>query len=546
MMTRTPALVTPARSGKLPNADVHPPLTLGALLARTVEAHGDLPAVVDSKKSVSWRGIAGLVEGYAAYMKAAGARRGDRVALWLPNSADYLALIFAAARLGVIAVHVNPRFRAHEVGALLRRTTPSLLVTELSTGEDYGEVLAGIPGADKRSLQRIFVRGTTAPPRSLDGLPVEVLHAAGTAADVGQPDDPCALFTTTGSTGEPKLVLHGQRGLAVHHVYAARRLGFDRTGAVLLANLPFSGIYGHSRLMMAVVGGAGIALQDSADTDALIRRHKVTHMSGFADVLARLVQSARGRPYDSIRLFSFASSPFVDNDAVCAAAAALGLTLGTGYGSTEIMTPFAISPDGWGTAPGGTPAHPQAHFAIRDPETGRELPEGEPGALMIASPCLFLGYYDDPAATAAAWTEDGMFRTGDRAYRRGDGFVFLGRYDETIRLGNYLVDPAEIEQFLRLRPEILNARVVGAATTDSGPRMVAFVIVRAGHAFNEGALLEACREQIASFKVPARIVALDAFPVSEGANARKIRLDVLRERAATLLREVDLRRRKLQ
>src|SRR5207245_473447 len=118
------------------------------------------------------------------------------------------------------------------------------------------------------------------------------------------------------STGEPKLVLHGQRGLAEQSTYAARRFGFDRPGAVLLASLPFSGMYGHSWAMMAVAGGARIALQDSVDTDALIRRHSVTHAAGFADVLARLVQSARGRPYDTMRMFTFGASPFVDNDAV--------------------------------------------------------------------------------------------------------------------------------------------------------------------------------------------------------------------------------------
>ena len=84
-------------------------------------------------------------------------------------------------------------------------------------------------------------------------------------------------------------------------------------------------------------------------------------------------------------------------------------------------------------------------------------------------------------------TEDGMFRTGDRAYRRGDGFVFLGRYDETVRLGGHLVDPAEIEQFLRGRPEIAAARTVGVNATN-GVRIVAFVMIRQGFVFREAAM----------------------------------------------------------
>jgi fatty-acyl-CoA synthase len=445
-------------------------------------------------------------------------------------------LIFAVARLGAIAVHVNTRFRGHEVGSLLRRAAPCALVTDLAAGDDYGDILARVGDIDKASLRQILVRGPTEPTRTLAGIPAKLLRAVGTAADIARPDDPCAIFTTTGSTGEPKLVLHGQRGMVAQHFYSARRHEFDRPGAVMLANLPFCGIYGHTRLLMAVVGAAGIVLPDSTDIDGLIRRHRVTHVAGYSDVLARVVAAARGRPYDSMRLFSVAFSPLVDNDAVFAAAKALGLTLSTGYGSTELNAAIATPPDGWGAAAGGTLVHPDARFAIRDPESGCELPDGEPGALLIAGPGLFLGYYDDPTATANAWTADGMFRTGDRAYRRGNGFVLLGRYDESVRLGGYLVDPAEIEHFLRRRPEIAAARAI-AADAGVGPRLVAFVKMCEGCAFSEADLLEACRDDIAAFKVPARIAAVDEFPVSEGANARKIRLDVLREMAATLLQE---------
>ncbi len=509
------------------------PSTLSELLAQTVTRHGDRPAIIETRRTLSWREIGALADGYAAQLRSSGTERGDRIALWLPNSADYLALIFAVARLGAVAVHVNARFRSHEVGSLLRRAAPTTLIADFRGAADTAEVFGQVPEADKSSLKQVFFLSGTLQNDTLGALAAEPLRAEGKTADAARPEDPCAIFTTSGSTGESKLVLHGQRGLVTHHISAARRLGFDQPDAVLLANLPFCGVYGHSRLLMAVIGGAGIALQDSADIDALIRRHRVTHMAGFADVLARLIEAARGRRYDSMRLFSVASSPFVDNDAVFAQAEALGLTLRTAYSSTETCNSFAIAPDGWGTAPGGVPTDPGARFAIRDLETGLDLPDGEPGALLIAGPSLFLRYHNDPAATAAAWTEDGLFRTGDRAWRRGDGFVFLGRYDETIRLGGFLVDPAEIETFLRLRPEIAGARVVGA-DLGNGARAVAFVIARKGCVVDEAALLEVCREQIASFKVPARIVVLDEFPVSEGANARKIRVDVLRQMAAAL------------
>jgi fatty-acyl-CoA synthase len=507
------------------------PSTLSELLASTVAEHGDRPAIIDSRRTLTWRDIGAMVEGYAAELCRLGAGRGDRIALWLPNSADYLALIFAVARIGAISVHVNTRFRAHEAGSLLRRTEPAILIGDFTGAADLAEVFNELPEPDKSSLRRILGIGGTPPGRV--AAAVEPLRAAGKIADAGRPDDPCAIFTTTGSTGEPKLVVHGQRGLAVHHRFAARACGFDRPDAMILANLPFCGVFGHTRLLMAVAGGAGVVLQDSADISELVRRRRVTDIAGFADTLARFVEAADGRPYDSMRAFGVAPSPFVDNDAVYAEARALGLTLRSSYGSTEACVYIAVPPESWGPVSGGVLTHPDARFVISDPDTGRDLPEGEPGALLIAGPSMFLRYHNDPAATAAAWTVDGLFRTGDRAYRRGDGFVLLGRYDETIRLGGFLVDPAEIETFLRLRPEVARARVVGA-DLGQGPRAVAFVVARKGCVVDEAAILEACREQIASFKVPARIIVLDEFPVADGANATKIRLDVLRDMAAAL------------
>jgi fatty-acyl-CoA synthase len=520
----------------MPNATVGPPATLSELLARTVAAHGDRPAVIDSRRTFTWREVGSLAEGFASQLQVSGIRRGDRVAVWLPNSADYLALIFAVARLGAVVVHLNSRFRAHEVGSVFRRATPCMLVTDFSTAADFAEVLAQVQSGYKASLSRILVRGGEPSTRTLDGIPVEPLRSNGTVADAARPDDACAIFTTTGSTGEPKLAVHGQRGIVEHHFFAARRLGFDHPGAMLLANLPFCGVGGHCWMMMAVVGGAGIVLLDSADLDGLIRRRRITHMSGFADVLAWCVEAARGRRFDSMRVFGIARSPFVDNDAVFAAAEGLGLTLRAAYGSTEANSCFAIAPEGWHASTGGTPSHPDSRFVIRDLDTGLELPEGEPGALLIAGPTLFLSYYNDPDATAAAWTEDGMFRTGDRAYRLGDGFVFLGRNDESIRLAGFLVDPAEIETFLCEQPGVAAARVV-SADTGSAARAVAFVVAQRGCVLIEADLLEACRDQIASYKVPARIVALDEFPVSDGPNGRKIRLGALREMAATLARQ---------
>lgn len=516
----------------MPETDTAP-ATLTDILARTAARYPDRPAVVGKTATHTWRDIAAMAEGYAAHLLMNGVGRGDRVAIWLPNSADYLALIFAVARLGAVLVHINPRFRAREIASVLRRTRPCVLLTDFSAQDDFEGVLADVPEVDRNSLMRIFSREQISS-RHLD-IPVERLRMAGHVADAARPDDPLFILTTTGSTGEPKLVLHGHRTIVGHHLAVIGELGFDRPGAALLANLPFCGNWGHAMAMMAVGGGARIVLLDSADIDGLIRRQRVSHMAGFADILSWVVQAARGRRHDTMRMFAVAASPFVDNDAVFAAAERIGLAPRVMFGSTETHGTFAFGPDGWGAAPGGVPAHPDDRFVIRDPDTGAGVPDGEPGALLIAGPGLFLGYYGDPDGTARAWTEDGLFRTGDRASRQGDGFVFHGRFDEAIRLGGFLVDPAEIEAVLRSCPGVETVRVVGGDSGD-GLRAVAFVIPKSGASPLEPDLQEACRQQIAAYKVPVRIVTLDAFPIAEGPNGRKIRLDVLRAMASEALR----------
>jgi fatty-acyl-CoA synthase len=509
------------------------PTTLSEMLARTVAKHPARPAVIDIRTTLTWREIAALAEGYAAQLHTAGVRVGDRVAVWLPNSADYLALIFAAARLRAMLVHINPRFRGREVGSVLHRATPRVLVTDLSAAADFAQALAEVPAAHKVSVERIITRGS--PASRHGGIQVEKLCAAGTFADAARPDDALFILTTTGSTGEPKLVVHGHRTIVQHHLVVMQKLGFDQPDAVFLANLPFCGNWGHALAMMSVGGGASIVLPDSADIDGLIRRRRVSHMAGFADVLAWVVAAARGRRHDSMRMFAVAASPFVDNEAVFAAAEAIGLAPRVMFGSTETHGTFAFGPDGWGAAPGGTPAYPDDRFAIRDPDTDEQLPDGESGALLLAGPGMFMGYFNDPAATARAWTADGMFRTGDRAFRRGDGFVFQSRYDEAIRLGGFLVDPAEIEAVLRAQPAVGSVRVVGGDSGD-GLRAVAFVVPKPGYTPQEQQLQEVCRHEIAAYKVPARIVALDALPITEGPNGKKIRLDILREMATAVLR----------
>ena len=274
-------------------------------------------------------------------------RRRPRRAL-LPNSADYLAAIFACARLGALAVHINTRFRAAEVGSLLRRTRAVALVTQWGFAPvDFPAIFSALPQEDRAALRCLLAPQTSLKANALAGLPV--LPLEGNPADAG-PDEaiggaPCLTFTTSGTTSGPKLVLHDQQTIAGHAADVARCIAFDADDAALLGAVPFCGTFGNAAAMAAVAGGAHIvclAQFDGAAAAALIRHHRITHLIGGDDLLGRLAAASGGRPFNSVRFSGFAA--FHSSAAASIAAAeAVGLQPRGLYGSSEVQALFSIA-----------------------------------------------------------------------------------------------------------------------------------------------------------------------------------------------------------
>jgi fatty-acyl-CoA synthase len=300
------------------------PRTLSSLL----EWSGRNPlasAVTDATGTLTRDAFQDRVLRVAGGLRKAGIGASSRVALWLPNSADYLATMFACARLGALAIHINARFRAAEVGSLLRRTRAVALVTQWGfVPVDFPAIFSALPDDDRSAL-----RGVLAPQRSLNaatlaGLPV--LPLEGDAAHAG-PDQatggaPCLTFTTSGTTSGPKLVLHDQQTIAGHATDVARRIGLDAEDAALLGVLPFCGTFGNAAAMAAVAGGAHmvcLAQFDGGAAGALVRHHRITHLIGGDDMFGRLAAASGGRPFDSVRFSGFAA--FHSSVAVSIAAA---------------------------------------------------------------------------------------------------------------------------------------------------------------------------------------------------------------------------------
>ena len=453
--------------------------------------------------------LAARVPRVAGGLAALGLRRGDVLALWLPNLPEWLLLYLAATSLGVAVAAVNTRYRAVEVGHVLRASR--------------ARAIAYLPGFKAIDFEGILRDSGEQPEIVLEHLPDGDPVAGG-----GEPDDLAILFTTSGTTASPKLAAHTRRSVELHAANVAQ--AFDiRPGDVVLGALPLAGTFGFSGVMGALAGGVAVALQPVFDADeaaAALSELGVTHFNGSDAMLKATLDSRRLRAGE----LRWRSGGFASFTGLAAELVRRGDELGVNlhglYGSSECFALMAS----W--SPADRPE-------LRRLAGGRPLPGIEvrivEGELQVRGYNVMSGYLYNEDATARAFTEDGWFRTGDAVHPQDDGFAYLARMGDALRLRGYLVDPAEIEEHLGRHPAVELAQVVGVPVAGEGDVPVAFVRLRSGVRASEQELAEHCRRSIAGFKVPRRVVLVEDFPVTAGPNGVKIQKAKLREQAASLL-----------
>lgn len=525
---------------------------LSEMLAARCAASPDGVAIVDGERHVTLAEFDELCRRMVAWLRAQGVGPGDRVAVWLVNRVEWLALLFGLARLGAVLATVNTRYRAAEVAYILRKSRARLLVTQagfrridfLAILDGIASIPDGINAGQVFALERIAVLDAdAATPASILGRPVLGLDARSVTPDpdddLSDPDATVILFPTSGTTSGPKLVMHPQRTVVDHARRCASAHRLEEGGTALLAALPLCGVFGLNSALAALAAGASVILMDAFEGDAaarLIERYGVTHLYGSDEMFTRLMDARPGLGrFPTARVFGFAS--FTTNFADTAAAAwERGLPFHGLYGSSEVLALFALQPSGLPLAErvegGGVPvAGATASLRIRDAATGELAPAGVAGELEIFAPSLTTGYFEDPAATAKAFSPDGFFRTGDLCRLRDDGsMVYEARMGDAMRLGGFLVNPAEIEAELKRMPGVADVQVV-AVPVGGRPSAVAFLIAEAGHLPDGPDILARLRGTVAAFKVPARVWVVDRFPMTDGANGLKVQRNKLRDMA---------------
>ena len=474
--------------------------TLWSLLEERAAASPERTMLLDERdRRVTFGECRARAERAAAGLFALGIGAGSPVTWQLPTRIEAVVLSLALARLGAVQNPILPIYREHEVGAALRQTGARwLVVPGLFRGFDYTAMARALRDAAAGGFEVLRADGAlpegdpgTLPPPPQDGAAVRW------------------LYTTSGTTAEPKCVRHsdatliaGGRGLAV-----ALDARSDDVGTI---SFPYTHIGGPDYLVMLLLRGMSAVLLESFVPEqalAVFRRHSATLSGGSTAFYQAFLAEQRKQPdapiLPSLRLLAGGGAP-KPPELFHQVRRELGIPIVHGYGMTEC--PMIAN---------GTPSDSDEQLANSDgkPVEGCEL-RIVAGEIRVRGPMLCLGY-TDPALTAAAFDEGGFFRTGDLGHLRADGHVVLtGRSKELIIRKGENLSPREIEDLLQTHPSVAAVAVIGLPDPDRGERVCAVVETRPGaEPLSFAAMQLHCRAAgLMTQKIPEQLEIVAALP----------------------------------
>jgi acyl-CoA synthetase (AMP-forming)/AMP-acid ligase II len=518
--------------------------TTSRLLTDTSHRLGGAEALVEADMRLTYAQLDKAVSVVAAASIGAGLVKGDRVALWAPNSASWVIAALGLQRAGGVLVPVNTRFLGEEAAFILQKSQAKLLFTTTDfLGRDYPASLAEAAGgygakrpvADLPALQRIVTlsgplsRATVSWNDFLD-LGRSVADADVEArANTVMPDDLSDILFTSGTTGRPKgaMCTHGQtlRAYAVWNNVVGLREG-DR---YLIVNPFFHGFGYKAGWLACILAGATILPLQTLDVPTVlevVRTERITVLPGtptlFHTMLEHPAYSREG--VETLRL--------VVTGAANVPAALLHRIrdevgfehIVTGYGLTESCAIVSMSrytdPLDVVASSAGQPL-PGVEVRIVAPD-GAVQPAGCEGEIVVRGYTLMRGYLDEPAQTAATIDAQGWLHTGDIGLLDEYGRVHVtDRLKDMFIVGGFNAYPAEIEQILSQHPDIAQVAVIGVPDDRMGEVGAAFVIARKGRSITADDVVAFSRANMANYKAPRHVHIVDELPLNASGKVLK-------------------------
>ncbi len=454
-------------------------------------ADGNRTAIVlpDLGERVTYGELRRSVRAVAGAFHDAGIRRGDRIAMALPNGLEAIVTFLAAAAAGT-AAPLNPGYKFEEFCFYLADTNAKLLVVpEDNATARHAASQAGIP--------------VIAP---------EIPAAARAALEPG-PDDIALVLHTSGSTGRPKRVPLRHRNLAASAANIARTYSLG-PGDVSLCLMPLFHVHGLMASTMAALLAGGTVVAPSRFSPLTfwrtVREHGVTWFSAVPTI-HQLILTRKGSGPEKLR-FVRSCSAALSPDLMRRMEEYLQAPVLEAYGMTEASHQMASNPlPPAARKPGSVGPATGVRISIRD-ENGEELPGGQAGEVCIDGPGVIREYENNPEATARSFFGE-WFRTGDQGILDEDGYLRLtGRIKELINRGGEKIAPREIDESLLAHPAVAEAVCFGVAHPAWGEEVEAAVVLHPGIPATEAELIRFCRDRLADFKSPKKIHIVTSIP----------------------------------
>jgi len=509
--------------------------TIPGMLRSAAGRFGDREAVVDGGVRLTYAELDAAADEAAAAFAAGGVQPGDRVGIWAPNSAAWVVASFGIYRAGGVLVPLNTRYKADEAAHVLRTSGARVVCTVTDfLGSDYLAMLAGVDLRERIILSGPAPEGTVSwkgwLARGGGAPPPDVVIGADETSDI--------IFTS-GTTGAPKGAMLGHSASVRTYAAWSELVGL-REGDRYVVVYPFFHTAGlKSGILACVLTGATIypfPVFDVPAVMALVARERITMLPGPPTVFQSILEHPDLASFDlsSLRL-SVTGAAVVPVSVVRRMRDELRFeTVVTGYGLTETTGTVSMCrhddpPDVIATTVG----RPLPGVSVRVvDDAGGDVEAGQPGELWVQGFNVMKGYFNDPVASAETVDADGWLRTGDIGFVDGDGNIHItDRKKDMYIVGGFNAYPAEIEAALLAYPGVAQVAVVGMADERLGEVGAAFVVPQAGHGVEPAAVIEWCAERMANFKVPRRVIVVDALPLNPTGKVMKF---VLREQLATL------------
>jgi acyl-CoA synthetase (AMP-forming)/AMP-acid ligase II len=512
--------------------------TIPRLVRASAERFPELDGLVDGDLRLSFPELAARIEEASRAFIAAGLAPGDRVAVWAPNTAEWVLAGLGALGAGGVLVPLNTRFKGSEAAFVLDRSGARFLCAVNGfLGTDYVTMLREA-GPLPDTLEHLVVlqgpaaEGTTSFADFLARASDISVEEARERADAIGPDDVADIIFTSGTTGKPKgaMTTHAQT-LRTFDEWSST-VGLTEGDRYLVVN-PFFHTFGYKAgLVACFIKGATIVPEPVFDVPAVLAHvasERISMLPGPPTLYLSILDHPERDSFDlsSLRL-AVTGAAAVPVEMIRRMREELTFeTIVTAYGLTESTGTVSICrPDDDPETISHTSGRAMNGVEVRIvDDVGNEVPRGEPGEIVCRGFNVMLGYFEDEAATREAIDPDGWLHTGDIGVMDERGYLQItDRKKDMFIVGGFNVYPAEVENAILEHPDVAQVAVVSAPDARMGEVGVAFVVPRAGMSIDPEALCAWCAPRMANYKVPRRAVVVDALPVNASGKVLKFEL----------------------